>query len=122
MKTVVVEIQTPGAGDLVILNAEHPKGGKISVKRKLLGARKRPTLDEGGFVVGVEELPADDQRAIASDFAQQITKDWMKECVQAKVKPDTGALIINCTDLFSDVLFTTEVHGDAGTIATLNEF
>jgi len=122
MKTMVFEFKTPGPGDLVIINACAPRGGKISCKRKILGGGKKPITDGDGFITGYEEIPPDDCRAIAHDLAGQISKEWMPECVKAKVQPKDGSLIINCTDLFSDVNFSSEVHGEGGTVIEMTEF
>ena len=122
MKTMVFEFSNPGPGDLVIINAEAPGGGKNSVKYKVLGARVRPQMDEDGFIVSTEQLPQDDPKAIAHILCGQISKEWMADCVRAKVKPDSGVLVVNCTDLFSNVKFSTEVHGEGGTTVTMSEF
>ena len=120
MKTLVFEFKTPGAGDLVIINASAARGGKISCKRKISGGGKRPLVDAEGLITSYEDVPADDGKAIAHDLAGQISREWMPECVQAKVKDNS--LVVNCTDLFTDVTFTTEVQGNGGTEITMLEF
>ncbi len=122
MKTMVFDIQDPAAGDMVIINASAPKGGKISAKYIVLGARVKPVLDDGGFIVRTDQLPADTGKDIAANLSAQINSGWMPECVKAKVKPETGVLILNCTDLFTDVIFTSEVHGEGGTKVVMSEF
>lgn len=122
MKTVVFEIKAPVDGDLVILNAEDRRGGKSSVKHRVLGARQLPKLDDDGFVTGTVDIPAQTPRDVALALADQINRDWMPECARARVKDDTGALIVNCSDLYAYVDFTTEVHGTGGTTVGMTEY
>lgn len=122
MKTVLFEFEDVTPGDLLILNASDPRGGKTHVKRKILGARQRPVLDADGFIASTETLPADDSGVIARDFRDQIKKDWMPECIEARVKDGTGVLILQCTDVFSNVVFSTEVQGEGATKVKMTEY
>jgi hypothetical protein len=122
MKTMVITIADPADGDLVIVNAEAPRGGKTSVKHRVIGARQRPVLDEHGFATSVEDVPAQTARDIAVIMAELLTGGWLPGQMEAKPKGDNGALVVHCTQDFSDLKFSTEVHGDGGTKATLEEF
>lgn len=115
MKSVILEIKNPADGDLVIINAEAPGGGKISAKHRIVGARRRPLLDEQGFATEVKDVAPETAQDVATSLAAQISKEWMPETVKAYAKPNTNMLVINCSDLFSDVAITTEVHGAGGT-------
>lgn len=120
MKTVLVRIATPGDGDLVIIEAAPAGGGRNGAKHSVKGPRIRPKLDAEGFATDVEDVPADTPQTIATELASQINTEWLPECAQAVAKD--GMLVIKCTDLFSDVTFTTHVQGVAGTTMSMEEF
>lgn len=122
MKTVVIDIKDPVEGDLVIVNYCSPRGGKTSAKHAVAGVRKRPQLDAEGFATLVETVPAETARDVAQALVGQISKEWPTEGFQAGVKDDTGALVIKCADVVSDVIFSVEVAGEGGTTFSMMEF
>jgi hypothetical protein len=120
MRTILVHIKNPTPGDLVIVNACHAKGGKDSAKYKIRGPWKQVTkITDDGTILETQDVSQDNATVIADQLMQQINKDWLPECVQAKVKNDF--LVINCTDLYDAVTITAEVHGD-GTVTELVEY
>lgn len=116
MKTLVIDIRTPADGDEIIIEYRSPRGGKTAVKHRVIGARKKPIIEEDtGLAISMEHVPAQTARDIATALASQINSTWMKEAFQAKTKNDTGSLVVNCHDMVSDVEFSAEVIGAGGT-------
>jgi len=120
MKTVLVTIKAPGHNDLLIVEVASAGGGRMGVKHQVKGPRMLPKLDADGFATEVQNVPAETPNDIAVDLAAQINREWLPECVQATAKDDM--LVIKCTDLFSDVIFTTHVQGEGGTTMSIAEF
>lgn len=122
MKTLVIDIRNPADGDEIIIEYASSRGGKTAVKHKVVGARHRPIIDDSGLATAMEPVPAQTSRDVAKLIADQINMHWMKEAFQAKVKEDTGSLVVNCHDMVSDVRFAAEVNGGGGTTVDLTEF
>lgn len=105
MKTVVISIATPGVGDLLVINACPPGGGKTSAKHHV--------------------IDGDTPRSVAASLAREITQAFMAECIQARAK-ENGDLILSCTDFYDKVAIITEVQGEdggeGGTALTITEF
>jgi hypothetical protein len=122
VKTVVVSIQNPVEGDLIVVEYNDVRGGSTSVKHRVIGARKRPILDDNGFAVGFDDIPAETARDIALLFAMEINTEWMKEAFTAKVKEGSDRLIVGCTDLVSErIRFQASVAGNGGTTVEIEE-
>lgn len=123
MKTLVIDIRNPADGDEIIIEYASSRGGKTAVKHKVVGPRQRPILDaDSGLAISMEPVPAQTSRDVAKLIADQINMHWMKEAFQAKVKEDTGSLVVNCHDMVSDVRFVAEINGGGGTTVDLMEF
>ncbi len=122
MKTILVTIKEPAEDDLVIVEYSSIRGGCTSVKHRIVGAHQRAHADENGIVSKIEDVPAQTARDVATILAGKIRSEWMPEAFEARVHPDTGALIIGCTGLVNDVTFRTSVAGDGGTPVEIAEF
>lgn len=121
MKTVVFDFRTPAPGDLVIVQYSSPRGGRTHASHRVRGARKNPVLD-GDAVVGLNDIPADTPFDIARALGSEIGRSWMGDCFQAKVKIETGQLIVACSNQVSDVAFSADVEGGGGTTVEVTEF
>ena len=124
MKTLLVTINNPANGDLVIIEyLDKTAGGCTSAKTVVVGERVRPILDGDGYVTGTEPVPAQTSRDVAKVLGDLIRKDWISEAFQARVNEETGSLVIHCTDLVADkVVFRASVAGTGGTTLDLLEF
>jgi hypothetical protein len=96
-----MDIKTPAAGDLVIVQYRAPRGGRTHVMHR----------------VAAKETARD----VTASLARAINHEWMPEFIQAKVN-DKGSLIVNCADAVSDVTFSHDIEGDGGTQLSMMEF
>lgn len=122
MKTLVIEINTPTPGDLCIVEYADPRGGKTSAKHRVRPHRLRPVLDEHGNPVTSEVIPADTAIDVVNALIADINQWWLPDAFTAKLKENTGSLVVNCADVVAHVIFSVEVAGDGGTVMTLEEF
>ncbi len=122
MKTVVFDIKDPTPGDLVVIEVTASKRGKNNAKHLVLGERTIPKLDDNGFLIGTDKLPPDGPAEVAAGLAACIANECLPECAAATVKESTGQLVVQCTDLFMDTVWTPQVQGPGKTKIAMTEF
>lgn len=122
MKTVVFDIKDPTPGDLVVIEVTAHGRGKNNAKHLVMGERSIPKLNEGGFLVGVDTIPPDGPAEVAAGLAACINMECLPECAVASVKASTGFLVVQCTDMFMDTVWTTQVQGPGKTKISITEY
>ena len=123
MKTLLITITDPTDGDLIVLEySDTVGGGCTSVTHKVRGKHQVAQTDADGSVTDLVNVPGETGSDIGRSLAHTINKNWMSEAFQARVKDDTGALIVHCTGLVPHVKFKGFVEGDGATQVTLTEF
>jgi hypothetical protein len=122
MKTLVIDIKNPMPGDEVIVQYSAPNGGKTAAKHRVLPERYRAVHDEHGIATVAEKIPADTALDVVKALIEQINRTWLSESFHAKLKDDTGSLVVNCQDTVSDVTFSAEVAGNGGTSVNIMVF
>jgi hypothetical protein len=96
--------------------------GKNNAKHLVLGERLSPKFDENGALIGTNTLPPDGPAEVAAGLAACISNECLPECATASVKPSTGSLVVQCTDLFMDTVWTPQVQGPGKTTVGVTEF
>jgi len=120
VKTLVFKVKAVAPGDLIIINACAPRGGKSSAKYKVKGKTMRPIMNGDGDVIGTEPNPPDTPHSVCLALQQDAKLSFMPEAVDIAVKDDQ--LIFRCTGPYSDVNFSSEVHGEGGSEVECMEF
>lgn len=122
MKTLVFDFKTIAGGDLILLSYSGPRGGRTHVSYKVMGAHTGVRADDQGRVTDTFEVPCETPAQVAKVLADQINREWLKEAFQARVKEDTGSLVVSCQDMVADCKFSVDVEGGGGTKVSLSEF
>lgn len=120
MKLVIVEIKDPTPGDVVTVEVTASKRGKNGASHLVRGSWKRPITNEKGEVTGLEDMPAHGPAEVAAGLALCINSECLPECAKACV--EGSRLVVQCSDLFMDTVWTSQVQGKGKTTVTVTEF
>ena len=112
MKTVVVKMKgEPKEGDLIIIAYRGPRGGRTHAMHRVryVGDPK-------------EALQLETLADVTSSLVREITKTWMQDCFEARVKDGGSTLVIQCQDMVSNVVFESQIEGSDAVKITIDEF
>lgn len=113
MKTLIVSVGgTPTPGDLVMLMYTHPsRGGCSALKYKVKQPVDTIETDAKGAkkVVAKSDTAADVVAGLLNEL--NCGQAWPLGEFQGASREDATSFIVKCSDLLSDVQFSTEIQG-----------
>lgn len=117
MKTVLFKLSgTPKPNDLIVLSYASPRGGRTHVMHRARGQRVFTKENDDGTQEPLI-VPPDTIEDIARELVAEIDRGWMKEAFEPKHKKasaDASTVVIQCTGLVENVVFSGEVEGSDG--------
>jgi len=114
MKTVVVKMKgEPKEGDLIIIAYRGPRGGRTHAMHR---------VQYVGDIHGDTPRQLETLADVTSSLVREITKTWMQDCFEARVKDGGSTLVIQCQDMVSNVVFESQIEGSDAVKITIDEF